>query len=99
MTDVNEGVRNPNTPDGEESTGVAAAAESGDELQLLYAIRNKLASAIEDCPVRDLSPLTRRLQDTVKEIRELEERRAKERSSKEASSGGVSDKWDPSAEL
>lgn len=57
---------------------VSAAAASGDELKLLYAIRDRLAEAIEDCPMRDLSPLTRRLQDTVKEIRELEERRTKE---------------------
>lgn len=76
---------------------VATAASSGDELQLLYALRDKLALAIEDCPVRDLSPLTRRLQDTVKEIREIEERRAKE--SGENDGSGSNAKWNPADEL
>jgi len=76
---------------------VAAAASSGDELELLKALRDKLASAIEDCPVRDLSPLTRRLQDTVKEIREIEERRAKE--SGENDGAGSNAKWNPADEL
>ena len=39
-------------------SSVSAAASSGDELELLKALRDKLAAAIEDCPVRDLSPLT-----------------------------------------
>lgn len=76
---------------------VSSAAASGDELQLLYAIRDRLSEAIEDCPVRDLSPLTRRLQDTVKEIRELEERREKERET--GGEGGRSGKWDPAEDL
>lgn len=77
---------------------VSAAAAGGDELTLLYAIRNKLAEAIEDCPIRDLSPLTRRLQDTVKEIRELEERRDKESGETGDGSGG-NRKWNPADEL
>lgn len=76
---------------------VSDAAASGDELKLLYAIRDRLAEAIEDCPVRDLSPLTRRIQDTVKEIRELEERQAKE--SGENDGTGRAGKWNPSDEL
>ena len=76
---------------------VSDAAASGDELKLLYAIRDRLAEAIEDCPVRDLSPLTRRLQDTVKDIRELEERREKESGDNDGS--GRSGKWDPTDEL
>lgn len=79
------------------TTSVSDAAASGDELTLLYALRDKLASAIEDCPVRDLSPLTRRLQDTVKEIREMEERREKE--SGENDSSGTNGKWNPADEL
>ena len=75
---------------------VSAAAASGDELKLLYAIRDHLAEAIDDCPVRDLSPLTRRLQDTVKEIREMEERQEKESGE---SSGGRSKKWNPADDL
>lgn len=76
---------------------VSTAASSGDELTLLYAIRDRLAAAIEDCPVRDLSPLTRRLQDTVKEIRELEERKDKE--SGESDGTGRAGKWNPADEL
>ena len=57
--------------------GMSAAVASGDELTLLLAIRDRLLLAIEDCPMRDLSPLTRRLQDVMKEIRDLQERRAK----------------------
>ena len=73
---------------------VSDAAASGDELKLLYAIRDRLAEAIEDCPMRDLSPLTRRLQDTVKEIREVEERRAKEEGDSGFTTGG-SGQWSP----
>ena len=78
-------------------SSVSAAASSGDELELLKALRDKLAAAIEDCPVRDLSPLTRRLQDTVKEIREIEERREKE--SGENAKSGANGKWNPADEL
>lgn len=76
---------------------VSDAAASGDELKLLYAIRDRLAEAIEDCPMRDLSPLTRRLQDTVKDIRALEEIRDKEG----GGSGGDrrSGEWNPNDEL
>lgn len=78
---------------------VSAAASSGDELKLLYAIRDRLAEAIEDCPMRDLSPLTRRLQDTVREIRDLEERQKKEG----GEAGGISkasrEKWNPDEDL
>lgn len=79
---------------------VSAAAASGDELKLLYAIRDRLAEAIEDCPMRDLSPLTRRLQDTVKEIRDLEERQKKEG----GESNGIGkasrgENWDPADDL
>jgi serine/threonine protein kinase HipA of HipAB toxin-antitoxin module len=79
------------------SMSVSDAAASGDELKLLYAIRDRLSEAIEDCPMRDLSPLTRRLQDTVKEIRALEEVRKKEG----GGSGGSrpSGEWNPADEL
>ena len=79
--------------DATEGMSVSEAAASGDELKLLYAIRDRLSRAIEDCPMRDLSPLTRRLQDTVKEIRELEERQSKERGTDERKAGGSG--WSP----
>lgn len=59
-------------------TSVSDAANSGDELKLLYALRARVATEIENCPTRDLSPLTRRLQDITKDIRELEEQRRQE---------------------
>lgn len=52
---------------------VADAAESGDRLLLLLAMRDRVATAISDpkCPPRDLAALTRRLQDIAKEIDQL----------------------------
>ena len=83
--------------------GMTAAANSGSELALLQAIRDRLLAAIETCPMRDLSPLTRRLQDVMKEIRELQERLSKESGGKKVgesdgdkSAGG---NWDPSQDL
>lgn len=57
---------------------ISGAAASGDRLELLRAIRGRLAEAMEECPPKDLSPLTRRLQDVVKEIAEVEEQRKQE---------------------
>jgi len=49
---------------------VAQAAESGDHKGLLVAMRERIATAVSasDCPPRDLSSLTRRLQDISKEL-------------------------------
>lgn len=85
---------------GQPPNAMLAAAASGNELDLLKAIRNKLSEAIETCPMRDLSPLTRRLQDVIKEIREIEERQAKEAggTKKAGDSGGdstSSQTWNP----
>ncbi len=53
---------------------VAEAAQSGDRLELLVAMRDRIAKTISDsdCPPRDLASLTRRLQDIAKEIDQLE---------------------------
>ncbi len=52
---------------------VADAAKTGDRLDLLLAMRDRIAEAIsKDCHPRDLAPLTRRLQDIAKEIDQLE---------------------------
>lgn len=53
---------------------VAEAAQSGDRLMLLIAMRDRIAKTISDpdCPPRDLAALTRRLQDIAKEIDVLE---------------------------
>lgn len=86
-----------------ESNGMLSAATSNDELTLLIAIRNKLSAAIETCPMRDLSPLTRRLQDVIKEIREIEERRAKESGSQKKAGEGSGDnssgEWNPATDV
>lgn len=61
--------------DNKENTSVAAAAAAGgDGLKLLYALRDRIATEIETCPTRDLSPLTIRLLTIVDQIKELEER-------------------------
>lgn len=53
---------------------VTEAARSGDELELLYALRDRLAVAVEDpgCPKRDLASLSLRLTTVVKEIKAAE---------------------------
>jgi hypothetical protein len=72
-------------------SNVGAAAASGDRLKLLKALRDRIALEIEDCPTRDLSPLTRRLQDIVNDIGELEEQQRQEKP------GGSSGKRDSDA--
>lgn len=53
---------------------VLSAAVDGDQLDLLYATRNRIARAITDesCPPRDLAALTKRLDDIVDKIGVLE---------------------------
>jgi hypothetical protein len=58
---------------------VASAAAEGDELDLQYAMRDRLATAITgDCPPRDLAALTRRLEDVMERIKVLEATQVKE---------------------
>lgn len=53
---------------------VATAAKDGDKLDLLIAMRDRIAKAVSDesCPPRDLAALTRRLDDIVEKIGVLE---------------------------
>lgn len=52
---------------------VAEAAQSGDRLALLVAMRDRIAKTLsEDCPPRDLASLSRRLQEIAKDIDQLE---------------------------
>ena len=55
---------------------VVEAAASGNRLELLLALRTRLAWSINDpaCPARDLAALTRRIMDVAKEIAEIQER-------------------------
>lgn len=49
------------------------AAQNGTELELLVAMRDRVAQAVSDpeCPKRDLASLTLRLSNIVKEINAL----------------------------
>lgn len=52
---------------------VAEAAQSGDRRELLVAMRDQIAKKIsDDCHARDMAPLTRRLQEIVKELDHLD---------------------------
>lgn len=53
---------------------VAEAARTGTELDLLVAMRDRIADAIAEpeCPKRDLASLSLRLSNIVKEIKALE---------------------------
>jgi hypothetical protein len=53
---------------------VAKAAATGDRRELLVALRERIATTVSDpeCPPRDLSSLTRRLQEIAKEIEQLD---------------------------
>jgi hypothetical protein len=52
---------------------VLEAAQDGSELDLLIAMRDRVAEAVADpdCPKRDLASLTLRLSNIVKEINAL----------------------------
>lgn len=57
--------------------GVVAAAEGGSRLELLVAMRARVASAVQDVntPARDLAALTRRLLEIANEIKAIESER------------------------
>ena len=59
---------------------VTEAAESGDTLALLVAMRSRIAKAVTapDCPPRDLAALTRRLADIAKQIEQIKAAAAQE---------------------
>lgn len=61
---------------------VLDAATSGDERELLLALRDRVASAVNDSKTsaRDLAPLTRRLQEINKDLADFDARKDKERS-------------------
>jgi hypothetical protein len=79
------------------SKSVVQAATSGDQRELLVAMRDRVARAVSnpDCPPRDLASLTRRLQDIVKDIAMLDTRAAQEPGAVDG--GEVDDRFDPAA--
>lgn len=74
---------------------VDAAAKSEDHIKLLVAMRDRIAAAVSDpeCPPRDLSSLTRRLQDIARELSALK-RQAEQDG---GDSRGVDESWDQEA--
>lgn len=56
------------------SLAVDVAASSGTAMELLAAMRDRIATAVADpnCPPRDLAALTRRLMEISKDIEALE---------------------------
>lgn len=78
-----------------ENSEVGIAARTGDKLKLLKALRDRISSEIDVCPTRDLAPLTRRLQDIVADITELEQQAKQEKP--RGRQGGRTDNapWDP----
>ncbi len=53
---------------------VSEAARSGDHRALLVAMRDRIATAVQnpECPPRDLAALTRRLNEIAKDIRAMD---------------------------
>lgn len=74
---------------------VSEAAEKGTTRELLVAMRNRIAKAVEEpnTPARDLSSLTKRLSEVVRDIEAIDAR-----DQQEAESGDVPDEaFDASA--
>ncbi len=72
------------------------AVVSGDAMDVLVALRNRIAAEIDSplCPARDLSSLTLRLQDILAQIKAL--KAEWEAETREASDGPARDEdWDP----
>lgn len=68
---------------------VYEAAESGDTLATLVAMRDRISKAVsaEGCPPRDLAALTRRLQEIIKDIDALRAQAEQEAERRERDEG------------
>jgi hypothetical protein len=90
---VADGETRPKPPPKPRRKSVAEAADSGTHRELLVAMRERIARAVQDpeCPPRDLASLTRRLQDISKEIDAID-LRAKEEADQDAVSND--EEWD-----
>jgi hypothetical protein len=75
---------------------ITEAAAKGDQLALLRALRDRVATSVQDpnCPARDLAALTRRLQDISRDIEALEAK-AKQEAAEDASA--ADEAWDATA--
>lgn len=82
------------------ATAISRAAESGDSLEMLRALRLRLAKAVENerTPPRDLAALSRRLVDIDRDIKAAEAAEQEGGEGKGADGGDVQDgEFDPSA--
>lgn len=77
---------------------IVQAATDGDQLELLVAMRGRVATAVQDpnCPPRDLAALTRRLQEIAREIDALEAK-ARQEADEDAESRTPDEEWDAEA--
>lgn len=75
---------------------ITEAADAGDSMGLLVAMRARVAASVEDpnCPPRDLAALTRRLQDINRDIEALSAK-AKQEAAEDASA--ADEDWDATA--
>jgi hypothetical protein len=80
----------------ERKKSVSEAAASGTHRELLVAMRDRIAKAVQDpdCPPRDLASLSRRLQEISKEIEASDLRNAEEAKESAAS---PDEAWDAEA--
>lgn len=81
-----------------EPMSVTRAAADGSQLDLLLALRARVATAVEDVltPPRDLAALSRRLQDISKEIEAIR-LREKQEAETARTEGQVDESFDPQA--
>lgn len=77
---------------------IVQAATDGDQLELLVAMRGRVATAVQDpnCPPRDLAALTRRLQEIAREIDAIEVK-AKQEADEDGDSRTPDESWDAEA--
>ena len=77
---------------------ITEAAEAGDQLELLVAMRRRVAETVQDpnCPPRDLAALSRRLQEIGREI-EAMQLKAKQEADEDGSTGTPDEEWDSEA--
>ena len=74
------------------------AATDGDQLELLVAMRTRVATAVQDpnCPPRDLAALTRRLQEIAREIDAIEAK-VKQEADEDGAGRTPDEEWDAEA--
>ena len=76
---------------------ITEAAAAGNQLELLIALRERVARAVEDpnCPPRDLASLSRRLQEINRDIEAIVARERQEAA--EDASSQPDEAWDAEA--